>query len=229
MRRRTVMCAAFVLYTGSLVLAQEPARSDGWVVIPVDDYRSLRLKAYPPERPPEAPPIDAALTRIEYDLRVNGESASGEARLTVDVLKEGWVHVDIPAGMLVPRGPARRPRAAAHRQTLASRPVVQDRSLGVVARRGGAPQDFRRLGSGDPAPLRRSCDQAGTHRSTRRHRCDDEWRRARGAAGHAGCAVAGVRTSGTAAFGHLEKASGRYSRDAASALARQRDADCRPR
>ena len=101
MRRRTVMCAAFVLYTGSLVLAQEPARSDGWVVIPVDDYRSLRLKAYPPERPPEAPPIDAALTRIEYDLRVNGESASGEARLTVDVLKEGWVHVDIPAGMLV--------------------------------------------------------------------------------------------------------------------------------
>jgi hypothetical protein len=71
------------------------------VVISVDDYRSLRLKAYPPQRPPEAPPVDAALTRIEYDLRVNGESASGEARLTVDVLKEGWVHVDIPAGMLV--------------------------------------------------------------------------------------------------------------------------------
>jgi len=101
MRRGTVMCAAVVLYTGSLVFAQEPARSDGWVVIPVDDYRSLRLKAYPPDRPPEAPPVDAALTRIEYDLRVNGESASGEARLTVDVLKEGWVHVDIPAGMLV--------------------------------------------------------------------------------------------------------------------------------
>ena len=101
MWRGIVMCAAVVLSTGSLVLAQEPARSDGWVVIPVDEYRSLRLKAYPPERPPEAPPVDAALTRVEYDLRVNGESASGEARLTVDVLKEGWVHVDIPAGMLV--------------------------------------------------------------------------------------------------------------------------------
>jgi hypothetical protein len=80
------MCAAVVLYTGSLVFAQEPARSDGWVVIPVDDYRSLRLEAYPPERPLEAPPVDSALTRIEYDLRVNGESVSGEARLTVDVL-----------------------------------------------------------------------------------------------------------------------------------------------
>jgi hypothetical protein len=101
MSRGTVMCAAFVLSTGSLVLAQEPARSDGWVVIPVDDYRSLRLKAFPPDPSPEAPPVDAALTRIEYDLSVNGESASGEARLTVDVLKEGWVHVDIPAGMLV--------------------------------------------------------------------------------------------------------------------------------
>jgi hypothetical protein len=101
MLRATVVCAAVVLCAGSLVRAQEPARSDGWVVIPVDDYRALRLKAFPPERPAAPPPVDAALTRVEYDLRVNGESAAGETRLTVDVLKEGWVRVDIPPGLLV--------------------------------------------------------------------------------------------------------------------------------
>ena len=101
MVRAMVVCAAVVLGVGSLARAQEPARSDGWVVIPVDEYRSLRLKAFPPERLPSPPPVDAALTRVDYDLRVNGESASGETRLTVDVLKEGWVRVDIPAGLLV--------------------------------------------------------------------------------------------------------------------------------
>jgi hypothetical protein len=77
------------------------ARNDGWVVIPVDEYRALRLKAFPPDRPPDPPPVEATLTRVEYDLRVNGESASGEARLTVDVLKDGWVRIDVPAGLLV--------------------------------------------------------------------------------------------------------------------------------
>ena len=76
--------------------AAQPARSDGWVVIPVDEYRALRLRAFPADRLPDPPPVDATLTRIEYELRVNGESASGEARLTVDVLKEGWVRVDVP-------------------------------------------------------------------------------------------------------------------------------------
>ena len=37
-------------------LAQQPAEPDGWVVIPVDDYRALRLKAFPPDRPPDPPP-----------------------------------------------------------------------------------------------------------------------------------------------------------------------------
>jgi hypothetical protein len=78
-------------------------RTDGWVVIPVEEYRALRLRAFPPDRPPDPPPVDAALTRVEYDLRVDGDrdAATGEARLTVDVLKAGWVSVEIPQGLLV--------------------------------------------------------------------------------------------------------------------------------
>src|SRR5690349_19174250 len=78
-----------------------PARPDGWVVIPADEYRALRLRANPPAQPPAPPPIDAAITRVEYELRAAGAVASGEARVTVDVLAEGWVRVDVPAGLLV--------------------------------------------------------------------------------------------------------------------------------
>ena len=47
--------------------AQEPARSDGWVVLPVDDYRALRAKAFPSPPDPVPPPVDATLTRVDYD------------------------------------------------------------------------------------------------------------------------------------------------------------------
>ena len=38
---------------------------------------------------------------MEYDLKVAGDSATGRARLHVDVLREGWVRVPAPAGLLV--------------------------------------------------------------------------------------------------------------------------------
>ncbi len=79
----------------------ELSRSAGWVVIPVEEYRVLRAKAYPVEHDPEPPPLDATLTRVDYDLRVAGEVAAGRASLTVDVLKDGWVRVPVPAGLLV--------------------------------------------------------------------------------------------------------------------------------
>jgi hypothetical protein len=81
--------------------AVEPSHIAGWVVIPVDEYRVLRAKAYPVEHDPEPPPLDATLTRVDYDLRVAGDLAAGRAALTVDVLKDGWVRVPVPAGLLV--------------------------------------------------------------------------------------------------------------------------------
>ena len=79
----------------------EPSHAAGWVVIPIDEYRVLRAKAYPVEHDPEPPPLDATLTRVDYDLHVAGDLAAGRASLTVDVLKDGWVRVPVPAGLLV--------------------------------------------------------------------------------------------------------------------------------
>jgi hypothetical protein len=80
--------------------AEHPPVS-GWVVIPVEEYKVLRAKAYPAEHDPEPPPLEATLTRVDYDLEVAGDLASGQAHLTVDVLKDGWVRVPLPAGLLV--------------------------------------------------------------------------------------------------------------------------------
>src|SRR5712671_6500425 len=81
--------------------SQTAVHSPGWVVLPVEEYRTLHGRAYPPEREPEPPPVEATLTRVDYDLRINGDLASGRASLTVDVLKDGWVRVPIPVGLLV--------------------------------------------------------------------------------------------------------------------------------
>lgn len=78
---------------------QEGTRVEGSVVIPIEEYRALRAKAFPPDREPDPPPVDAVLTRVEYDLRVTGDTAAGEARLTIDVFKDGWVKVPIPPGL----------------------------------------------------------------------------------------------------------------------------------
>src|SRR5580698_8970468 len=97
--------AGGALFFGTAVWAQEkpaePSHNAGWVVIPVEEYRVLRAKAYPIEHDPEPPPLDATLTRVDYDLQVTGDLAAGRASLTVDVMKDGWVRVPVPAGLLV--------------------------------------------------------------------------------------------------------------------------------
>ncbi|HEY2911935.1 MAG TPA: hypothetical protein VGK21_01125, partial [Candidatus Angelobacter sp.] len=82
-------------------LSADLSHLPGWVVISVDDYQTLRAHAFPTDRPPDPPPVDATLTRVDYDLRIAGDLATGRASLTVDVLKDGWVRVPIPSGLLV--------------------------------------------------------------------------------------------------------------------------------
>lgn len=94
------LCAALLLCARSAP-AQTASHAPGWVVITISDYRTLHAKAYPPEREPEGPPVDATLTRVDYDLHIDGDLAAGRASLTVDVLKDGWVRVPIPPGLLV--------------------------------------------------------------------------------------------------------------------------------
>ncbi len=88
---------------GARAQAASSTASPGWVVIPVEEYQALRARAYPAEREPEPPPVEATLTRVDYDLRINstGDLATGQTSLTVDVIKDGWVRVTIPSGLLV--------------------------------------------------------------------------------------------------------------------------------
>jgi hypothetical protein len=98
--RKIFWAVAATIAVASAAHAQEPAR-DGWVVLALDEYRALRARAFPSTPDPLPPPVDATLTRVDYDLRVAGDTVSGEARLTIDVLKQGWVSLQLPAGLLV--------------------------------------------------------------------------------------------------------------------------------
>src|SRR5438132_85462 len=44
--------------------AQTSAHSPGWVVLPVEEYRTLRIRAFPLDHEPEPPPVEATLTRV---------------------------------------------------------------------------------------------------------------------------------------------------------------------
>jgi hypothetical protein len=92
---------AFFLFSSLVCFAQNPAPLEGWVVLPVDDYRALRQAAFPSTSEPEPPPVEATLTRIDYEMKVDGNLASGVARLAIDVIKDGWVRVAIPGGLMI--------------------------------------------------------------------------------------------------------------------------------
>jgi len=92
----------FLTFNATSIQAQTTAvGTDGWVVLPVDEYRALRRAAFPLDTEPAPPPVEATLSRIDYDLKVEGDLASGEARLTVDVIQEGWVRLAMPKGLMV--------------------------------------------------------------------------------------------------------------------------------
>ena len=95
----TIAVCALVL--PARTIAQTPVSPDGWVVLPVDEYRALRERANPQPPQPAPPPVDATLTRIDYDLRIENDTVAGRALLTIDVLRDGWTRVQIPAGLMV--------------------------------------------------------------------------------------------------------------------------------
>lgn len=98
---RTGLLIVALIISAIIGVAQTTTGADGWVVLPVDDYRALREAAFPTEREAEPPPVEATLTRVDYDLKVEGDVATGEARLAIDVIKNGWVRIAIPAGLMV--------------------------------------------------------------------------------------------------------------------------------
>jgi hypothetical protein len=92
---------ASLLLSARIAGGQDASPASGWVVLPVEEYRSLHDKAYPRTPEPEKPAADVVLSRVDYELHVSGEQAAGEARLVIDVFKDGWVRVPIPAGLRV--------------------------------------------------------------------------------------------------------------------------------
>src|SRR5260370_3522549 len=92
---------ALLFISAASSTGQTTSHSPGWVVLPVDEYRTLHARAYPVERDPEPPPVAATRTRVDLALRIDTELASGRASITVDVLKDGWVRVPVPTGLLV--------------------------------------------------------------------------------------------------------------------------------
>src|ERR1700752_1027190 len=95
------VCALCIVTRATAQTSPLPVSPDGWVVLPVDEYRALRERANPQPPQPAAPPVDATLTRIDYDLRIENDTVAGRALLTIDVLRDGWTRVQIPAGLMV--------------------------------------------------------------------------------------------------------------------------------
>jgi len=101
-RARTLAMMFIVCALGisGRVHAQTTATPDGWVVLGIDEYRALRERASPSPPRPEAPPVDATLTRVDYELRIDGDGVAGRATLTIDTLRDGWTRVEIPSGLM---------------------------------------------------------------------------------------------------------------------------------
>ena len=121
---------AVMLFGGSC-FAQDAGGSPGWVVLPIHDYTTLRAKAFPPPERITLAPVQATLTRIDYDLHIEGAVAAGRASLTVDVLKDGWVRIPIPQGLLV-----RDARLGGARLSLVPTPDDPKQLSAVLSQRG---------------------------------------------------------------------------------------------
>ena len=100
-RLRFSLAAILLVVLGVVSSSAQTATPDGWVVLQVNEYTALKHAASPADPEPAAPPVEATLSRIDYALKIDGDLATGEARLTVDVIKHGWVRIGLPDGLIV--------------------------------------------------------------------------------------------------------------------------------
>ncbi|MFN7922538.1 MAG: hypothetical protein U0Q16_20710 [Bryobacteraceae bacterium] len=75
----------------------------GWVVLPLNYYDALRAKSQPADPEPEPLPFAATLSRVDYELALAAEQlqVTGRVTLEVDVLRDGWVQIPLPTGLVV--------------------------------------------------------------------------------------------------------------------------------
>jgi hypothetical protein len=99
--RLTLAMLSLIISAVPSVAQSSVTAADGWVVLPVSEYTALKHAAAPAEPEPVQPPVEATLSRIDYELKIDGDLATGEARLTVDVIKNGWVRIAMPDGLIV--------------------------------------------------------------------------------------------------------------------------------
>jgi hypothetical protein len=71
------------------------------VVLSIDEYQALRDRSRAVGPPVPNLPVDGTPSRVEYDLHIDGETITGRGVLTVDVLRDGWARIPIPAGLIV--------------------------------------------------------------------------------------------------------------------------------
>ena len=112
--------------------------TDGWVVLPVSEYTALKSAAFSGRtRSLTAPPVEATLSRIDYNLKVDGDLATGEARLDCRCHQE-WLGASGDARWFdrarrATRRPSGQSRDEDERQRAGPRGsvVVEDRTFGV--------------------------------------------------------------------------------------------------
>src|SRR5258708_40022411 len=100
---RVIAALMMVVCVARVSASQDAPRADGWVVLGIDEYRALRARAFPSTPDPAPPPVDATLTRVDYDLRVvagGGEPGTGPAPRWGRVRKPGPARAPVRARTL---------------------------------------------------------------------------------------------------------------------------------
>ena len=197
--------------------AQDAARTDGWVVLALDDYRALRSRAFPATPDPLPPPVDATLTQGR--LRAARQRRYRLRRRALDDRRAeaGMGQHPDAGGPTGPRRAARRAPDRPRRRQPATCAGLATRPLGARAgdRRSDRSREWHRVD--DAARLRVGALRGDADRAAHRHGPLGQ-RRLRGGAdrGQRRKPLDGVRIAGTAAQILLEAQDRRSAIDAAA-------------